>query len=108
MVDFIVIGEMEDGFVVREFFYIWYVDNKIDLFKFILFDKCGLNVMFVDDIEKYKKVKVRILNGIYIFLVCIVYLKNYIIVREVLNDIDVKNFISDMCLKEIILFIGYD
>lgn len=108
MVDSIVTGEMEDGSVVREPFYIWYVDNKIDLFKFIPFDKCGLNVMLVDDIEKYKKVKVRILNGIHTSLVCTAYLKNYTTVREALNDTDVKNFISDMCLKEIIPSIGYD
>ena len=46
-----------------EYFHLWVIDGYDKLFCEIPFDKCGLNVILTNELERYRTRKVRILNG---------------------------------------------
>ena len=46
-----------------EYFHLWVIDGYKDLFDELPLDKCGLNVIVTDELERYRTRKVRILNG---------------------------------------------
>ena len=46
-----------------EYFHLWVISGYNDLCKEIPFDKCGLNVIVTENLERYRTRKVRILNG---------------------------------------------
>ena len=46
-----------------EYFHLWVIEGYKGLFNELPFDKCGLNVIVTDELERYRTRKVRILNG---------------------------------------------
>ena len=46
-----------------EYFHLWVIDGYKDLYSELPLDKCGLNVIVTDELERYRTRKVRILNG---------------------------------------------
>jgi tagaturonate reductase len=50
------------------------------------FDKCGLNVILTDDLERYRTRKVRILNGAHTSLVAYALLSGIETVKECIDD----------------------
>jgi tagaturonate reductase len=64
-------------------------------------DKIGLNVIFTNDIKKYKTIKVRILNGAHTTLVPVSYLYGIDKVGESVANKTVEKFLLDVISKEI-------
>jgi tagaturonate reductase len=64
-------------------------------------DSIGLNVIFTNDIKRYKTIKVRILNGAHTCLVPVGYLYGIDTVRESVENETVLNFLKDAISKEI-------
>ena len=52
-----------------EYFHLWVLEGDPHLFDELPLDKCGLNVILTDDLERYHTRKVRILNGAHTSLV---------------------------------------
>ncbi len=46
-----------------EYFHLWVIEGYDKLFSELPLDKCGLNVIVTDELERYRTRKVRILNG---------------------------------------------
>ncbi|MBR2615118.1 MAG: tagaturonate reductase [Clostridia bacterium] len=46
-----------------EYFHLWVIEGYPALFHEIPFDRCGLNVILTEDLERYRTRKVRMLNG---------------------------------------------
>ena len=46
-----------------EYFHLWVISGYDGLFSELPFDKCGLNVIVTNELERYRTRKVRILNG---------------------------------------------
>ena len=46
-----------------EYFHLWVIEGYDGLFSELPLDKCGLNVIVTDELERYRTRKVRILNG---------------------------------------------
>ena len=61
----------------------------------------GLNVIFTDDLKKYKTIKVRILNGAHTSLVPVAYLYGIDKVRESIEDKVVGTFLQKAISEEI-------
>lgn len=64
-------------------------------------DTIGLNVIFTNDIKKYKTIKVRILNGAHTTLVPVSYLYGINKVRESVEDKIVGGFLQKVISEEI-------
>ncbi|GMO56978.1 MAG: tagaturonate reductase [Treponemataceae bacterium] len=106
LVDRIVSG-LQDGMVVAEPFHLWVIqapspEVRAALQKELPFEKAGLNVVWTDDLDFYRKRKVRILNGAHTALVPAAYQAGIDIVADCLNEPSVNDFLHRALFAEII------
>ncbi len=93
----------EDKLVVMgEFFHLWAIEAPLHVRNKFPFDKAGLNVVWLDDMTKFRDKKVRILNGSHTALVPIGLLKGYQTVKEAFEDETIASFITGMVAEEVI------
>ena len=72
------------------------------LFTELPFDKCGLNVILTDNLERYRTRKVRILNGAHTSFVPYALLSGFETVKQCLDDEKMNGFIRKCVYDEII------
>ena len=84
-----------------EYFHLWVIDGYEKLFDEITFDKCGLNVILTNELERYRTRKVRILNGSHTSMIPYALLSGVETVGECLNN-DVISAHLKNCQAEIV------
>ena len=85
-----------------EYFHLWVIEGYADLFKELPLDKCNLNVILTDNLEKYRTRKVRILNGAHTSLVPYALLEGFDTVKSCIDDEKMYNHIKKCVFDEII------
>lgn len=94
--------EYKDNLVVEgEQFHLWVIEGPNSVKEEFPAKKCGLNVIFTDDMEPYRTRKVRILNGAHTTMVPIGYLYGIDKVRESLEDPVVGSYLKRTIFDEI-------
>ena len=84
-----------------EYFHLWVISGYADLCKEIPFDKCGLNVIVTEELERYRTRKVRILNGSHTSMIPYALLCGVETVGECLKDETISNHLKN-CQEEIV------
>ena len=93
----------EDNMVnTSEYFHLWVIEGYDGLFNELPFDKCGLNVILTDNLEKYRTRKVRILNGAHTSLVPYALLEGFDTVKSCIDDKRMNGHIRKCVYDEII------
>ena len=93
----------EDNMVnTSEYFHLWVIEGYDGLFNELPFDKCGLNVILTDNLEKYRTRKVRILNGAHTSLVPYALLEGFDTVKSCIDDKRMNEHIRKCVYDEII------
>lgn len=93
----------EDNMVnTSEYFHLWVIEGYDGLFNELPFDKCGLNVILTDNLEKYRTRKVRILNGAHTSLVPYALLEGFDAVKSCIDDKRMNEHIRKCVYDEII------
>ena len=96
-------GEYGDKMLnTSEYFHLWVIEGYGGLFSELPFDKCGLNVILTDNLEKYRTRKVRILNGAHTALVPYAMLEGFSTVKECIDDEKMYGYIKKCVFDEII------
>lgn len=85
-----------------EYFHLWVIEGYNDLFKEIPFDKCGLNVILTDNLERYRTRKVRILNGAHTSMIPYALLEGVETVGECMENEKLSAFVKKCVYDEII------
>ena len=85
-----------------EYFHLWVIEGKNDLFDLLPFDKCGLNVILTDNQEMYKTRKVRILNGAHTSMVPYALLSGLDTVKSCMEDETMSAHLKKCVFDEII------
>ncbi len=85
-----------------EYFHLWVIEGYDKLFDEIPFDKCGLNVILTDNLERYRTRKVRILNGAHTSLVPFALLSGLDTVKACIDDEVMNKHIRKCVYDEII------
>lgn len=85
-----------------EYFHLWVIEGYSGLFEEIPFDKCGLNVILTDNLEKYRTRKVRILNGAHTSMVPYALLEGFDTVKSCIDDKKMNEFVHGCVFDEII------
>ena len=85
-----------------EYFHLWVIEGYSGLFDEIPFDKCGLNVILTDNLEKYRTRKVRILNGAHTSLVPYALLEGFDTVKSCIDDKRMGEHIRKCVFEEIV------
>lgn len=90
-----------------EYFHLWVIEGYLDLFKELPLDKCDLNVVLTDKLERYRTIKVRILNGAHTSMIPYALLNNVETVRECLESELISKHLH-ACLSEIVESLDID
>ena len=92
----------EDKFMtVAEPFYLFVIDAKTDYKKFFPIESD--NIIWTDDVKPYKKMKVRILNGIHTSVSLPAYLCGLEIVLDFMKDDIFRKYVKKILFDEILL-----
>ncbi len=93
----------EDRLIVTgEPFALWVIESAKDISKELPLPDAGLPVIFTDNQKPYKQRKVRILNGAHTSFVLASYLAGNDIVKESMDDDDIRNFMMGTLNEEVI------
>lgn len=90
-----------------EYFHLWVISGYGDLCQEIPFDKCGLNVIVTEELEKYRTRKVRILNGSHTSMIPYALLCGVETVGDCLKDETISAHLKK-CQEEIVLSLDMD
>lgn len=90
-----------------EYFHLWVISGYGDLCKEIPFDKCGLNVIITEELERYRTRKVRILNGSHTSMIPYALLCGVETVGDCLKDSTISTHLKN-CQEEIVASLDMD
>lgn len=96
------LGYEDHIMVTGEPFALWVIESDKDISKEFDLPGAGLPVVFTDDHHPYKQRKVRILNGAHTSFVLAAYLAGKDIVRDSMQDDDIRNFMLKTIYDEVI------
>ena len=96
------LGYIDRIMVTGEPFALWVIESDKDISKEFDLPGAGLPVVFTKDHHPYKQRKVRILNGAHTSFVLMAYLMGKDIVRDSMNDDDIRNFMNATIYDEVI------
>ena len=88
--------------VTGEPFALWVIESQKDISKELPLPSAGLPVIFTDNQKPYKQRKVRILNGAHTSFVLASFLCGNDIVKESMEDDDIRNFMNKTLFEEVI------
>ena len=91
-----------------EYFHLWVIEGYNDLFKEIPFDKCNLNVILTDELERYRTRKVRILNGAHTSMVAYALLSGLETVKQCTENEIMLKHLNKCVFEEIIPTLDLD
>lgn len=93
----------EDNMVnTSEYFHLWVIEGDKKYSDVIPFNKADLNVIWTDDLDRYRTRKVRILNGAHTSMVPYAMLKGFKTVRSCMEDEAMLSYIKKCVFDEII------
>lgn len=95
------LGYSDPLLVEGEQYHLFVIEGPESVQKKFPADSIGLNVIFTNDIKRYKTIKVRILNGAHTSLVPVGYLYGIDTVRESVENKTVLTFLQNAISKEI-------
>ncbi|MBE5884462.1 MAG: tagaturonate reductase [Lachnospiraceae bacterium] len=96
------LGYEDHIMVTGEPFALWVIESTTDISKEFPLPDAGLPVIFTDNQKPYKQRKVRILNGAHTSFVLAAYLAGKDIVRDSMQDDDIRNFMLKTIYDEVI------
>lgn len=96
------LGYEDHIMVTGEPFALWVIESEKDISREFDLPGAGLPVIFTGDHHPYKQRKVRILNGAHTSFVLASYLCGNDIVRQSMEDQDVRNFMNKTIFEEVI------
>ncbi len=99
------LGYTDNLLDTAEPFFFWAIEDKDGLKNIFPVHKTGLGAVFCEDISGYKMRKVRILNGAHTVSVLGAYLSGFDIVRDMMNDDVISDFIITTLRDEVIPYI---
>ena len=96
------LGYTDNMLNTSEYFHLWVIEGYKDLNREIPFDKCDLNVIVTDELERYRTRKVRILNGAHTSMVPYALLSGLETVKECTEDEVMSEHLRKCVFEEII------
>lgn len=85
-----------------ELFHLWVIEGPTAVREELPLDRAGLNVVWTDQLERYRTRKVRILNGAHTSLVAYAMLRGFETVGDCMRDPEMVSFLKQCIYEEII------
>lgn len=78
------------------------IESPIDITHILPFDKTDLNVKFTDNLDEYRTIKVRLLNGAHTSMVPVGYLAGKETVREAIGEDSINIWLKALLYEEVL------
>jgi tagaturonate reductase len=96
------LGYKDDLMIMSECFRLWAIESGSERVKQILsFTKVDEGAVIAPDIEKFRELKLRLLNGTHTFSCGLAYLAGFTTVREAMSSEFMSSFVQDLAIQEI-------
>lgn len=96
------VGYTDELMIMSEPFRLWAIESADAEVKEILsFWKADKGIVIADNIEKYRELKLRLLNGTHSFSCALAHLCGFETVKEAMADANFFDFVEELALKEI-------
>ncbi|MCR5594421.1 MAG: tagaturonate reductase [Lachnospiraceae bacterium] len=96
------LGYQDNIIDTGEVFGTWVIEGPQSIKKEFPVDEAGLPILVVDNVDPYKKRKVRILNGAHTSMIMAAYIAGQDIVRDCMKDDVIKGYMNKALYDEII------
>jgi tagaturonate reductase len=101
------LGYEDKIIVAAEIFHLWVIEGDDKIKDELPFAKAGLNVVWTNDLQKHRTLKVRILNGAHTTFTIPSFLAGNDTVRESVNDEILGKFVHEAIFNEIIPILDF-
>ena len=103
------LGFKDQLMIMAEPFSLWAIESNNDYVKQVLqFEDAVSGCLIVDDIYKYKELKLRLLNGTHSFSCGVALLAGFGLVREAMSDPKMSAFVKGLMMDDIVAAIEGD
>jgi tagaturonate reductase len=95
-------GYTDELMIMAETFRLWAIESGSEKVKEILsFSKTDEGVVITHNIEKFRELKLRLLNGTHTFTCGLAFLAGFETVKEAMSDIDISSYVRRLMMLEI-------
>jgi tagaturonate reductase len=101
-------GYRDDLRIVSEVYSLWAIEGDQHIKDVLSFAQVDKGVVIVPDIEMFRELKLRLLNGTHTLSCAVAFLSGFRTVKDAMDDADFTHFIDQLMLKEIAPAIPYD
>jgi tagaturonate reductase len=102
------LGYTDDLLAISEVYRLWAIEGDEKVRTVLSFAGADEGVIIAPDIEIYRELKLRLLNGTHTLSCGLAYLAGFGTVKQAMDDAAFSAFVSDLMLKEIAPSIPYD
>ncbi|RZM11462.1 MAG: tagaturonate reductase, partial [Pedobacter sp.] len=96
------LGYSDDLMIMSETFRLWAIESDNPKVKEVLsFAKVDDGVVIAPDIEKFRELKLRLLNGTHTFSCGVAFLAGFTFVKDAMNDPQLERFVKNLMDEEI-------
>jgi tagaturonate reductase len=96
------LGYTDELMIMAETFRLWAIESSSDTVKSVLsFSKVDEGVVITGDIEKFRELKLRLLNGTHTFSSGLAYLAGFETVKEFMRDKEMSSYLEKLMMEEI-------
>jgi tagaturonate reductase len=101
-------GYQDDLRIVSEVYSLWAIEGNEHIKSVLSFAEVDKGVVIVPDIEMFREIKLRLLNGTHTLSCGMAFLSGFRTVKEAMDDPGFTHFVYQLMLKEIAPAIPYD
>ncbi|WP_345950625.1 tagaturonate reductase [Mucilaginibacter sp. PAMB04274] len=101
-------GYQDDLRTVSEVYSLWAIEGDEHIKNVLSFAQVDKGVVIVPNIEIFRELKLRLLNGTHTLSCAVAFLSGFRTVKEAMDDAAFSNFITQLMLREIAPAIPYD
>lgn len=102
------LGYTDDLLAISEVYRLWAIEGDERVREILSFAGADMGVIIQPDIEVYRELKLRLLNGTHTLSCGLAFLAGFNTVKNAMDDTAFATFVSDLMLKEIAPAIPYD
>ena len=101
------LGYEDSLMIISEVYSLWAIQGGAEVKKILSFAAADKGVVIAEDIEIYRELKLRLLNGTHTFMCGMSYLLGFRLVKEVMANSYLSKLIMNLMLSELALAIPY-
>jgi tagaturonate reductase len=102
------LGYKDELLCMSEVYRLWAIEGDEQVRTMLSFAQADPGVIIRPDIEIYRELKLRLLNGTHTLSCGLAFLAGFVTVKDAMDDVNFSAFVSDLMLKEIAPSIPYD